>query len=327
MDVSVIICTWNRSKTLSGVLTSLEASIVPPEIQWEVLVVDNNSKDDTRTVCESFVRKNPGRFRYVFAGQQGKSFALNTGIQNATGDIVAVTDDDVTVDPHWVAEVYDAFQRFDCAGIGGRIIPNWTCKQPAWLDLDGRYHHPAFGAIVRFEKGDSPFELKVTAVGANTAFRKSVFARYGQFRTDLSGNHADRRRLGDLLGGEDTEYCRRLMNAGEKIFYVPRAIVYHPVEKNRLEKKYLQTFAFHYGRYITRMDGIPGNTKCYFGVPRYNFPVALKFFLKWISSFESKRRVFYRLELWYTFGQMIEGRRCTRNPEAQRQVQSLDAVR
>jgi glycosyltransferase involved in cell wall biosynthesis len=273
------------------------------------VVVDNNSSDQTRAVIESFRARTPHRFRYVFERRQGKSNALNAGIENAFGEILALTDDDVTVHPEWISQIYEAFREFDCAGIGGRIVPVWTCPQPAWIDFDGPFRHVAFGGIVRFEKGDAPLQLTGTATGANMAFKKSVVQKHGLFRSDLSGNHADRRRLGDLLGGEDTEYCQRLLNAGEKLFYAPKAIVYHPVEEHRLRKKYLQSFAFYYGRYIMRLGGLPQHPKSYFGIPRYLFPVALAFLAKWISSFGVKRRFFYKLELCETLGRMAEGKR------------------
>jgi glycosyltransferase involved in cell wall biosynthesis len=323
MHLSVIICTWNRCKTLPAVLASLQSCVVPENLIWEVLVVDNNSTDQTRAVIDSFSLKTQGRFRYIFESRQGKSNALNAGIQNSRGDILALTDDDVTVHPEWIAQVYDAFQQFDCAGIGGRIVPVWTCSQPAWIDFDGPFRHVAFGGIVRFEKGDAPLQLSGTATGANMAFRRSVVEKHGLFRTDLSGNHADRRRLGDLLGGEDTEYCQRLLNAGEKLYYAPKAIVYHPVEEHRLRKKYLQSFAFYYGRYSMRIGGLPPNPKSYFGVPRYLFPVAMKFLGKWISSFGIQRRFFYKLELCETLGRMAEGRRLIKNAPGRQLLEGL----
>src|SRR5713226_1139241 len=109
MDLTVIICTWNRAKSLAVVLNSLEASQVPEGLTWEVLIVDNNSKDETRAVCESFIAKNPRRFRYLFHVTQGKTNALNAGIREAYSEILALTDDDLTVDPHWVAEIHKAF--------------------------------------------------------------------------------------------------------------------------------------------------------------------------------------------------------------------------
>jgi glucosyl-dolichyl phosphate glucuronosyltransferase len=327
MHISVIICTWNRSYALSKTLASIDDSVVPSGIEWEVLVVDNNSTDNTRAVCQSFMQRAPRRFRYFFEQQQGKSFALNLGIRQSQGDILAFTDDDVTVHPHWLHQIYEAFQKYGCAGIAGKIVAVWTCKQPSWIDLDGPYHHDALGGIVRFDKGNVPLALDCTAAGANLAFKKSVFEKHGTFRVDLSGNHADSRRAGNLLGGEDTELCRRILNAGEKLIYIPQAIVYHPVEKHRVDKKYLTRFAFNYGRFMTRLSGVPDGAKCYFGIPRYMFPVALKFFANWITSFDAKRRFYYRLQFSSMLGQMKEGRQWVQVRQAEHAVQELDSAR
>ena len=324
MDLSVIICTWNRSKTLPGVLASLEKCVVPPEIQWEVVIVDNNSTDDTRGVCQSFADRYPDRFRYLFEPRQGKAFALNAGLQAAQGNILALTDDDVTVHEVWISEILNMFRTFACAGIAGRVVPVWNCSQPSWIEFDGPYHHPAFGGIVRFEKGDSPFRLNCTAAGANLAFRREIVEKYGAFRTDLSGNHADLRRPSELLGGEDTEYCRRILNAGESIMYAPRAVVFHPVEQRRVEKKYLETFALNYGKYIARMDGVPQDAICYFGFPRYFFPLALKFLAKSVLSFQEKRRFFFSLEFYHVIGQMLESKRAVRERENTRQPNRVE---
>lgn len=335
MNLSVIICTWNRSKTLALTLASLEASDVPIGIEWEVLVVDNNSTDDTSFVCQTFVEKASGRFRYLFEKQQGKSFALNAGILQARGEILVFTDDDATVGQQWLSEIYETFRRHQCSGVAGRIVPRWACKQPSWIDLDGPYRHEAYGGIVRFEKGDVPHALNCTAAGANVAFRRSVFQKYGLFRTDLgrtiryfmSGSHADLGQLNDLAVGEDTEYCRRLLDAGEKIMYAPGAIVFHPVEEYRTDRKYFYRLAFQYGRYMVRVDGIPDGAKRYWGIPRYMFPVALKFFVGWITSVVGKRRFYYRLQLSTTFGQMNEARLWLHNRQARKKAREFGAVR
>src|SRR5258708_39989549 len=212
MDLMVIICRWNRAKSLDVVLKNVEASVVPEGLEWEVLVVDNNSKDDTRAVCESFVARNPRRFRYLFHGVQGKTNALNAGVQEARSEILALTDDDLTVDPHWVAEVYDAFQKYDWAAVAGKIVPVWNCKKPSWITFDRRYRHPAYGGIVNFDKGDSPVKLTATAIGANMGLRKSIFENYGPYP-------AGPNRVNDLLGGEDNEDCRRDLHTGETPMY------------------------------------------------------------------------------------------------------------
>ncbi len=316
MDVTVIICTWNRAKSLAVVLESLEASVVPEGLEWEVLVVDNNSKDGTRAVCESFIAKNPGRFRYLFHETQGKTNALNAGIQDARGAIVALTDDDLTVDPHWVAEIYDAFQKSDCAAVGGKIVPVWNCKKPSWITFEGPYRHPAYGGIVNFDKGELPVRLTATVVGANMGLRKAIFEKYGPYRQDLN-------RINDLLGGEDTEYCRRIMHAGECLMYAPKAVVYHPVEEHRTTRSYMRSMAFHYGRWSILVEGVPRGAKCYFGVPRYLFPIALWFFGAWLLSLGEQRRSFYKLELFQTFGKMAESKKWLKNRQLERPVQGF----
>src|SRR5467141_928239 len=137
MKASVIICTYNRAACLAAVLESLSRLVVPVDFDWEVLIVDNNSADSTKTVCEPFVHQHPGRFRYMFESQQGKSFALNTGVREARGRLIAFTDDDVTVHPDWLTHIVDTMEKFSCAGVGGRIVPIWTVPKPDWLETEG----------------------------------------------------------------------------------------------------------------------------------------------------------------------------------------------
>src|SRR5579862_5854161 len=102
MDITVILCTYNRCDSLRKTLSSVAASGVPDNVTWEILVVDNNSKDRTRETVEDFCRAYPNRFRYLFEPCQGKSYALNAGISNSMGNILVFTDDDVTFEPTWL---------------------------------------------------------------------------------------------------------------------------------------------------------------------------------------------------------------------------------
>lgn len=301
MDLTVLICTWNRAQSLHLALDSIARCVVPAPIQWEVLIVDNNSTDATKQVCESFIAQNPNRFRYLFEPKQGKTNALNSGIQAARGEIIALTDDDLTVDPNWLGALYAAFQQFDCAAVGGKIVPVWNSPKPSWLAFDGPFRHPAYGGIVNFDKGDAPCELHCSVVGANMAVRKTIFAKYGPYCPDLN-------RVKDLLGGEDTEYCRRLLSGGERLMYAPNAVVYHPVEPHRATWKYLQSMAFHYGRWMVRMDGIPESAERIWRIPKYLFPKATNSLLKWLTSLNRQARAFFRLEFCLVLGQMSEAR-------------------
>jgi glucosyl-dolichyl phosphate glucuronosyltransferase len=102
MKITVIMCTYNRCHSVARAMGSVAASTLPNSVKWEVIVVDNNSSDQTRQVIEDFCGWHLGRFRYVFEPKQGLSHARNAGIQEAQGNILAFTDDDVTVQPNWL---------------------------------------------------------------------------------------------------------------------------------------------------------------------------------------------------------------------------------
>jgi glycosyltransferase involved in cell wall biosynthesis len=102
MKVTVILYTYNRSQSLARALESVARSEVPGSIQWEVWVVDNNSRDQTRPVVEEFCRCDASRFRYLFEPEQGKPNVLNSRVQTTNADILAFMDDDVEADPHWL---------------------------------------------------------------------------------------------------------------------------------------------------------------------------------------------------------------------------------
>jgi glucosyl-dolichyl phosphate glucuronosyltransferase len=300
IKASIIVCTFNRCDSLAQVLESLLRMAVPAEMAWEILIVDNNSRDATKSVAESFVAHHPKRIRYVFEGKQGKSFALNTAIQEARGEILAFTDDDVTCDPHWLAELVAAMEKFSSCGVGGKIIPVWSVPKPSWFEDTGP--HRISPAIVNFDFGDQPAQLNVAPFGANVAFRRTVFQKYGGFRTDL-GLTAETR-----IGAEDTEFCRRLMKAGEVLYYVPEAIIYHPVEKSRTVKSYFEGWYLSRGKAFVREESIPEDAMRYLGVPRYLLGNLFRSAVKWFSSLSPKRRFYYKLEVYETIGRIQEAR-------------------
>ena len=142
MQLTVILCTYNRCKSLAKALDSLAGSILSDAVEWEVLVVDNNSSDQTEAVVEEFRRQYPGRFRFLFEPHQGKSYALNAGIREARGNILAFVDDDVTVEPMWLQNLTSALHDSQWAGSGGRTKPAiWVSGfvPPRWLALDGPF--------------------------------------------------------------------------------------------------------------------------------------------------------------------------------------------
>ena len=169
MDISVVICTYNRCRSLADSLESVANSRLPDSVEWEVVVVDNNSRDQTRQTVERFCQRYPQRFRYVFESDQGLSHARNAGIREARGAIIAFTDDDLTVEPTWLQNVTAPLRdEGPWAGTGGRILPAQTFAAPKWFALEGPY---SMGGVLyaHFDLGEKPCELDRAPYGANMA--------------------------------------------------------------------------------------------------------------------------------------------------------------
>jgi glycosyltransferase involved in cell wall biosynthesis len=306
MQITVILCTYNRCQSLAKALESVAASQLPDSIEWELLVIDNNSKDQTRDVVEDFCRKHPDRFRYVFEREQGKSNALNTGIREARGSILAFMDDDVIVDPAWLWSVTKPLDSDEWAGAGGRILTQQTFVVPQWLALEGPYSMS--GMLALFDLGDRGEELKSPPFGTNMAFRKSVFTKYGGFRTDMGPCP------GSEIRNEDTEFGRRVMAAGERLWYEPSAIVYHAVPEKRLKKRYFLRFWYDHGRASVREDWSGKSGSLSQALSEYRrilsgFPRP-KATAKGLLAKDPKKRFYHRCLASMKMGQIVEMPRC-----------------
>jgi glycosyltransferase involved in cell wall biosynthesis len=295
MNVSVILCTYNRCQSLIKTLESLSASVIPPSTEWEVVIVDNNSTDETRSVVERFCQKYPTHFRYFFERRQGKSFALNSGILETRGEIIAFVDDDVTVEPTWLESLMAPFHDSRWGGSGGRIRPERGFVAPPWLPLQGS-RNLGVALCAEFDLGDRLCELKDAPFGTNMAFRRSMFVKYGDFRTDLGP------RPGSEMRNEDTEFGRRLIAGGEHLCYVPTAIVYHEVHKERLRRGFFLAWWFDRGRAAIReSETAPGIREILTAIPA-GFRAAAGSIL----SLDPQVRFHRRCMAWYAAGRLTE---------------------
>jgi glycosyltransferase involved in cell wall biosynthesis len=306
MHITVILCTYNRSAHLRNALTSAAGLLLPDSVVWEVLVVDNNSSDQTREVVEDFCKRYPGRFRYLFEGKPGKSNALNSGIRDARGDILAFTDDDVTFDPMWLQNLTASLSSRGWAGVGGRIFWKWTCSPPTWLSPDGRYRRMSW-PLTSFDFGDEAREDNKYTNGANMAFHKDMFAKYGDFRPDLGPQP------GSEIRCEDNEFGLRLHAAGERVGYDPSAIVYHPIHESRLTKEYFLAWWYDFGKGSVREMG--GQLPPIEGYPASRFPRVwfviwlMESTLRWMLSRSPAKRFYHKVAVWEKAGALIESYR------------------
>jgi cellulose synthase/poly-beta-1,6-N-acetylglucosamine synthase-like glycosyltransferase len=184
--------------------------------------------------------------------RQGKSFALNSGIKEAQGKVLAFIDDEVIAAPNWLSNLTAHLLDGSCAGAGERIFPQWNVRAPKWLPLVGRF---ASGPLVMFDLGSGSGPLLEAPIGTNMAFRKKMFDKYGPFRLDLGP------RPGNEIRAEDSEFASRLLRAGEQLRYEPTAVVYHPVPQNRIRKEYFLDWWFDKARAGIRAAGIAPETE------------------------------------------------------------------
>ena len=300
MHLSVILCTYNRCGSLARALESVAQSIVPSSVRWEVLVVDNNSRDETRVVVERFCREFPERFRYIFEPQQGKSYALNRAISQSSGDVLAFMDDDVEVDAHWLHKLTSPLNDQRWSGSGGRILHEAGFVPPRWLDTAPRY---ALAPFAIFNLGETSGELKEPPFGTNMAFRKEMFSKYGGFRTDLG------RSGGNLIGNEDIEFGSRILNGGERFWYEASAVVYHPVQPERVRKPYLLKWWFDKGRSEIREHGCPAEMRSrILGVPIVYYRRLCIWTVRWACGVTPKQRFSGQLKVWGIAGMIKECR-------------------
>jgi glycosyltransferase involved in cell wall biosynthesis len=233
--VTVAVLTYNRSRLLRETLAGIVRQNYPAG-RWELLVVDNNSTDDTRDVVSSFFSAVPPP-RLVVETRQGLDHARNRAIDEARGDILVLADDDILVEQDWLAQLVGPFSSDNAHRIGvvgGEVVPVFPDGLPSWLE---GAHRP-----LAFRSDPGPLQPGQAPMGANFAFPKWVFARFGKFDTNLD-------RQGErLFGGGDSEMIRRLRATGLEAWFAPGAKALHQISASRLTFEYAKRHAFDSAR-------------------------------------------------------------------------------
>jgi glycosyltransferase involved in cell wall biosynthesis len=263
VEVSVVICTYNRCDMLARALESVLAQETssPP---YEVIVVDNNSSDRTRQVVDAFLARGHANLRYLLERRQGLSHARNAGIAAARAPIITFTDDDVRAAADWIAQIKRAFSEHpEVDLVGGKVLPNWSAHPPLWLTTDH------WSPLAITDHGNEAFytsiDRQICLVGANMSVRKGVFDELAPF-------HADFQRVKDGIGStEDHEFQLRLWRAGRQGLYTPEVVVTADVQDERLTKSYHRRWHTGHGAFCARMRlaPVPADAATLFGVPAY----------------------------------------------------------
>lgn len=283
MDVSVVISTYNRGQMLKDTLQGILASGRGVAFEWEIVVVDNNSHDDTRVIVEKLSEREP-RVRYVFEPKQGASIGRNTGLEYSKGKILLFTDDDVLVGDDWLKVGYEGFGGADVAFIMGRILPLWTVPKPDWVPdgLTGPIGVCDLGeSVIKVAEG-SP-HLPMTA---NLGVRREVPLRVGGFDANLGpqGRHSSGASRRGYFSGEDYEFGLRMIEAGYRGMYLPGLVVHNRINAERLTKAYFRGRMFANGQaYSIIGRGRDHRFRRLGGVPRYLFREAARDATRWAT--------------------------------------------
>jgi glycosyltransferase involved in cell wall biosynthesis len=268
--VSIVIPTYKRARALPRVIASALNQTCPAP-RYEVLVIDNNSPDDTAQVIEAIARRHPGRVRRILEMRQGVSHARQAGIDQARGQIVAFFDDDVWVADNWVETIVDALQSHpNVQCVGGKVLPQWSAPPPAWLTPDH------WGPLALQNYGDQPILMSSCnprgLISANLACRKDVLQRVGGFSPTFQ-------RVKDGIGSlEDDDWNRRFWKAGGVALYLPTLIAWTDVPPERLTRAYHRRWHLGHGRFyaLLRADEIERTRiGAFLGVPGHLYRSAI----------------------------------------------------
>ena len=259
IDVSIIVCTWNRARLLERTLADLTNLAVPEGLTFEIIVVDNNSTDSTAQVVAG--ASTSAAIRYVHEAEQGLSQARNRGLRESCGRLLLFTDDDVLVPRTWLTDFVAAAQRHPSAGAFGGPVHPWFESPP---DRDVWEAFPALRiGLCGIDYG--PIEHVLPAghylVGANFAIRRSAAAnRMFDTRLGTSGHIP--------AGAEEVTYQDNLRRDGWELLWVPAISVQHWVPPERMTVSYLRSFTFHRHRSSALAVPLPGSPR-WLGVPRW----------------------------------------------------------
>jgi glycosyltransferase involved in cell wall biosynthesis len=226
MRISVVVCTYNRDLYLSHCLINLKDQDFNKD-DFEIIIVDNNSTDNTSTICLNFIKQNPElKILYFLEEKVGLSHARNTGITLSSGEIISFIDDDGFAKSNYLKSINAIASDInfkEYLAFGGKVIPVYNeDKEPKWLS---KYIE---GVVSKVDLGDRiiPFNKKYPA-GCNMVFRKEVFDVYGGFNSDLHTR------------GDDKYVFDKLKKNNVKILYSPTIEVEHFIDDYRLEKKFI----------------------------------------------------------------------------------------
>jgi len=303
MDISIIVSTYNRSHNLPDCIQHLAAQENAEHFQWETLIVDNNSTDNTKLVAEKLQQDYAINIRYLFEPNQGLSFARNCGTRESSAEFVIFIDDDIRVKPNWLASIYNRFISEKCDAVGGRIYVESPEDLPKWITPD------MYGFLGHRDFGDQSFQMNGRdefPFGGNMCVRRDMTDAIGGFDTRM-GRKGEGSKREELFKGEETKFFHQLTDKKGVIWYEPNAIVLHKILPYQLKKKFFRTLHFNAGVQSALSDNQVFK-RTFQGIPLFVFSQIFQAFFKYISLYitsGSNNAFRQQMNIGYFLGQVL----------------------
>lgn len=259
MNISIVICTWNRAELLDKTLSCMGGLRIPKGIEYEIVVVNNNSTDHTDAITNRHSMTLP--IKRLHEPKQGLSSARNCAVNHADGDWIVWTDDDVLVDVEWLAEYVKVFEQFPQHDFfGGTVDPWFENDPPAWLQSALSQISHAYAIC---NHGDQQFPLSASRLpfGANYCIRTDVQKAH-LYDTQLG------RSGGNMLSGEETAVLKTMISNGHTGLWVPNAKVKHFIPTDRQTISYIRRYYEGHGA-LMASDRDKVDVPHLFGRPRW----------------------------------------------------------
>jgi len=246
VDVSVIIPTLNRSELLLKTLYSLSMLDYPKD-KFEIIVVDNNSTDETEIVTKKFIENNNKlNVSYYLDTTPGMLSGRHKGADVAKGEVLTFIDDDVKVSVTWMAAIMDAFRKYeDVDLVTGPCLPEYEVPPPNWLK---EFWTPAYqgricGWLSLMDLGDKEIFISPTYVwGLNYSIRKKTLYHLGGFHPDCVPPNFQQ-----FQGDGETGLSHKAIKLAYKALYNPNVKLHHYINKERLTIPYFEKRAYYQG--------------------------------------------------------------------------------
>jgi glycosyltransferase involved in cell wall biosynthesis len=272
--ISVVMSTYNRGPLLAEAIECVLDQAAPFP-SFELLVVDNNSTDETPVVVSGLIGRHAPRLRYLFEGRQGLSHGRNAGVANSRGAIVAFTDDDIRVARDWIASIARALDDHpEVDYVGGKVLPRWPTRPPSWMTPDH------WAPLALTDAGDRHFVVDRAnprcLVAASLGVRRTALDLVGGFDPAFQHN-------GRCSSLEDHDLQLRLWRRGRKGLYDPRIVAFADVPPDRMTKAHQRRWHRDHSRiapYLYELDEVideaqalvvrpPG--RMLFGIPLWSY--------------------------------------------------------